>query len=738
MTSATPIQTALRPALTEQALGYFALSDHQKQVADAHYRTLGNNPTPKQIELFELDKHNYEFSQPFFEKLPKAGAEYFRTLYIRQFKRHLRGDGIAHMIGNVARREANLYLRNVLMPRVDNVLAQYTHLVAITDPARVFYYLESLERPNGENGFVKNNRKPLYLYTQKEIDQLFAMPLAGYCAQKIAEFGELHQGKVEDTDEDMLVFFKMIYRKIGTLCADLWLPLPSWEKFKAGKITLKNIETDLSKACDQTYWSRILERAKTQMAEHVAIATGQVNKHSSPYVSAVAFEKHKERRRKNWDFIANQILINIDDPEEQIELQQTFLKSHANEEIRRGEMMNEVRGMEEYADVRGHISLFLTLTAPSSFHAYHSKGGFNPKWLGASPRRTQKYLCKTWAKMRASWARSDISYYGVRVAEPHHDGTPHWHVLVFLPPEHKQKFSEIFRRYALEVDGDEKGAVEHRCKIEKIDRSKGSAVAYIAKYISKNINGRKLKGEIDHETGRPLAESASKVRAWASLWGIRQFQFIGVPPISVWRELRRLGDRVIEGDDELETLRAVCDVGDFACYIREQGGTELKRSELLARVKYIEDGENAYHEVRKKISGVYNQSNPLSEVCTRLKKWMIAKKPSDWNETQSGERSETEKNSGLCPPWTCVNNCTGQKMNNFNPFDLPTEIDEEIPINSGQFLGKMQRLKIDLYRKGEEISVEDQKTLLFGGKVRLKNGEFLQLDGQRLRIERGC
>ena len=66
MTSATPIQTALRPALTEQALGYFALSDHQKQVADTHYRALGNNPTPKQIELFELDKHNYEFSQPFF------------------------------------------------------------------------------------------------------------------------------------------------------------------------------------------------------------------------------------------------------------------------------------------------------------------------------------------------------------------------------------------------------------------------------------------------------------------------------------------------------------------------------------------------------------------------------------------------------------------------------------------------------------------------------------------------
>ena len=53
------------------------------------------------------------------------------------------------------------------------------------------------------------------------------------------------------------------------------------------------------------------------------------------------------------------------------------------------------------------------------------------------------------------------------------------------------------RRYALEMDDDEKGAQEKRSDFNRLDAALGTAVtAYIAKYVAKNIDGYRLDKDL--------------------------------------------------------------------------------------------------------------------------------------------------------------------------------------------------------------------------------------------------
>ncbi|MBF4360553.1 replication endonuclease, partial [Vibrio anguillarum] len=139
------------------------------------------------------------------------------------------------------------------------------------------------------------------------------------------------------------------------------------------------------------------------------------------------------------------------------------------------------------------------------------------------------YLMKVWQDLGRVLARKQIKVYGMRIAEPHQDGTPHHHYLLFMLPDHRDIVTAEFKRLAFRDSPNEKGAQKHRFTSEYIDPSKGSAVGYVAKYISKSIDGKHI--DSDRDSSLSGIDAAERVVTWARVNGIKQFQFIGGPSV---------------------------------------------------------------------------------------------------------------------------------------------------------------------------------------------------------------
>ena len=649
----------IAPVLAESAVKkYRALSDPDRK-------------TELQLELFDTVPDSYNYVEKTLAALPRQRQrEYFRNLYLKQYHSVKNDGSIAFKAGTAQQRAANLWLRETVEHRLKKVFNRYQinlnfiyafkhspnwmldiedeireQLTHVTVPTREGIKQRNLTKKQLDN-FDKYSKKqaqdarfPFYLCTEAKLKNM-AYELAHLFQVKQYEFIEefIQNGETYDKAQADDIILKL-YKQLGQACEAIGFEIPHWARFCDGKkIKMERIDVALCKVADEKYWFGIMKTMQKRMVEHIAIACGEVRKQASSYISYKGFIDWHNQIKKNHDYLKAMIIENVDDPEEQAELFDTFLKSSANPALRRNEMMVRLRGIEEWAEENGNEALFLTLTAPSSFHATHADGRNNKKWQGNSPRETQEYLKEVWAQYRALLHKRKIKFYGMRVAEPHHDATPHWHILFYVKAEHKAEATRLFKLKALELDGDELGAKKHRCRVEECDKAKGSATAYISKYISKNIDGFALDDEkSDENPNLSLRDNAKRVRAWASMWGIRQFQFFGGASVSVWRELRRL----VEGqsDDELiEKARICADHPCFASYLQIQGGALASRKDQAIKLDYEQTKENRFGEMQKKIKGVKNAIS-FKSVVSRVKKWVIKKRPT--------ERSEANKKAGI-------------------------------------------------------------------------------------------
>jgi Bacteriophage replication gene A protein (GPA) len=413
----------------------------------------------------------------------------------------------------------------------------------------------------------------------------------------------------------------------------------------------------LARCFDPDWWLRIIRIKKSRAIEHTNIELGLVNKDEGLNVSQEIFcEKQKQWKRNR---IALEMMEIENEQGEVFSLDEVVDKSVSNPSNRRNELMVRLCGFEQVANEREDSGVFYTITAPSKYHAFRSNPCIpNEKYEGATPIDTQAYLNTVWRRIRAKLAREKIDYYGFRVAEPHHDGTPHWHMLLFAPPGQVSQLSNIIRHYALMEDGDEPGAKIYHFKAEVIDKNKGSATSYIAKYISKNIDGLGLDTDINHHDAK---NAALRIRAWASVWGIRQFQQVGGPPVTPYRELRKLRNDIEFLEQRLECaglhkIYDAADTGNWGDYIKLNGGPIGKRKDQILRAYHVLKNEvNRYGEEVKSLLGLLY--NKVQKVITRKHRWIIRRKP--FSEDLKPSYGHYVSSGGAnAPPWSSVNNCT--------------------------------------------------------------------------------
>ena len=477
----------------------------------------------------------------------------------------------------------------------------------------------------------------------------------------------------------------------------------------------------LTRLVDEAWWERKIDVSYRQFCEHCQIINGRVRKGVSVYLSNAGLRDFIQRKQASALALSKLVARNEETGEE-INMLDIVNTSIANPAIRRHELMVRMRGFEDIAQENKLMGGFFTLTAPSKYHSYtvgkNGKSVENKHYQGASPTQTQKYLSKTWAKARAKLKRLDIQLMGFRVCEPHHDGTPHWHALFFFKPEHEQLIRFVLADYFTQTDrhelntSDEEFAqwgrsfdavchddlfdeskieetenliigistrIKARFDYKRIDPEKGSATGYIAKYIAKNIDGYRL--EDDEEEGTSADKAAQAVCGWSSLWRIRQFQQIGGPSVSVWRELRRLeqnqevkeakalakknGEKYTpqiksfidlqKEHDSIEVARIAADAGNWGMYIHAMGGIFCLRDTQPIRMVY-KPIKNAYGEQTQKLKGIGSFSKTM---ITHSDAWVICK--------ASAEGAFDPKKNGSSFSWSSVNNCTGDENSERGP-----------------------------------------------------------------------
>lgn len=307
--------------------------------------------------------------------------------------------------------------------------------------------------------------------------------------------------------------------------------------------------------CTEKFWKRSLRNAIKLNRETVFLHLGAVGKNGSKYASDDAIYNWKKRKEAMANFLKNSSVLNPITGE-------TFaLEDIASTPQKRfAQMYTFIKGIEKYSQKKGMNAAMLTLTAPREYHPNPTKGINSWEKSGyATMKEAQDKLKERWHLLDMRFKSGNMERYGARFVEPHSDGCPHWHVLLFYSNKDKQRIQDdICALWTIKEITEKSIAANWK----DINRSVGSAVNYATKYISKNCN------LVIDEKDTEETKAFNAIAANMDINNFRSHQFFGITKCKTLWDMYRKQRNNDTISDELEIKRrdAACK-GDFCEFL---------------------------------------------------------------------------------------------------------------------------------------------------------------------------
>jgi hypothetical protein len=316
-----------------------------------------------------------------------------------------------------------------------------------------------------------------------------------------------------------------------------------------------------------TGWNKLTERQRRRHSkrahEGIGLAAATVGAQSgNKHCSLAAKERRGQQLQSQDEYLKTQVAINSKTGK--------FFRLASTGEKRKtrlAEMFTITKGIEKLIASNNLHWSACVVTAPANMHPNPLIG--KNSWDGTLPHEVTNWLSNGWKQIRARLAKFGITLSGGWFRESNQDSTPHVNFfLVFNAGDYRQiarAFKEVFGHSKKAVKmmlGADPRAVAALAKKGKKPRSFAS---YAMKYFMKGFNGWGIDDDADRE------------ETTASAFGYRRHGFFGLPPLSTWRELRRLKS-CPKNSSILAGAWHAAHRGDAATWIMLSGGLACKRN----------------------------------------------------------------------------------------------------------------------------------------------------------------